>query len=721
MRSLHILLYGDIDLNFMDGSAVWLISMAQMLSLNPNIKIDLLLKAKEKNNHLSQSIENISNITCIPASEGMDTNSGERLTVIEAASLMQKLQRQNKYDLVIIRGFDLVREIMKYNEFKNITVPYLTDFKHDERSTKKEREDLKKVYEHFNFMFLQTEETKLAFQRLVGVTGEKIRILTPMVPLPEKQPEFRNKHYRLIYSGKFHEDWYTEEIIKVTKKLALLDSRIQTKIVGDKFQDVLRENKNQLRIKKEFKEAASIDWIGSVSREKCQEMIEEADIGISWRSAFLDNDDSVELSSKLLEYGRLGKPALVRRTKMHEKLLGKDYALFVDTEEDVIAKVTRIFQDEDLYFETAKKIYDASLQYTFQAAHNRLSDFIWSFKKEPIKIVFAGHDFKFAQMIIEYFQSHEQFDVKIDKFSSHEKHDIKHSKACVEWADVIFCEWGLGNLVWYSKHKKENQILIARLHFQEKDLKFLRMIDFENVNKFIAITPYMLEEFHRIFNIPKYKLNYLDNLIDANQLDMPKLNSASFNLGICGILPSRKRLDIAIDLFETLWLKDNRYHLYIKGKKPEEVPWLMARKKERDYYDVLMNRIEKAPWKENVQFDGYGNDISEWLQKIGYVLSPSDYEGSHVAVSEAIASGAIPVIRNWKGADTVYPKEYIVDSLDLAMKKIENGDWTEYVVKSRKKDAKDKFDCKKIVKQIEYIIKSSITKRNDFYFKKKEV
>lgn len=711
MRKLSILLYGDIDLNFMDGSAVWLISMAQMLTINPNVEVDLLLKANEKNKHLIQSVKKIPNINCIPASEAMNSNSSNRLTVTEAVKFMRSLEKRKKYNLVIVRGFELVLEVMKYEEFKDITVPYLTDFKHDERSTKKERENLKKVYHHFNFMFLQTNETKRALKKLINVTGDKIRILTPMIPEPIKQPDFRNKHYRLIYSGKFHKDWYTEEIIKASKKLTLLDNRIQTKFVGDKFQDVLREKENQIRIKRELEETESIDWVGAVSREKCQELIESSDIGISWRSAFLDNDNSVELSSKLLEYGRLGKPAIVRRTKMHEELLGKDYELFVDTEEEVIDKVLNIFQNEDLYYEAAQKIYNASLQYTFRAVYERLSDFFWSFKKEPIKIVFAGHDLKFAQMIINYFENLEEFEVKIDKFSSHEKHDVNYSRECVDWADIIFCEWGLGNVVWYSNNKKENQILITRLHFQEKDLKFLRMVDFKKVDKFIVITPYMLEEFHRIFKIPKHQLNYLDNLIDAKQLNLPKTNDSQFNIGICGVLPARKRLDIAIDLFEALWEKDHRYKLFIKGKRPEEVSWLMARKSERSYYESVMDRIEKAPWKKNVQFDGHGSDIPEWLQKIGYLVSPSDYEGSHVAVSEAIASGAIPIIRNWKGANTVYSEKYIVSSLDLALEKVVNSDWSEEAVLARKKEAFDKFDKKKILKQIEKILIYSITKK----------
>lgn len=711
MNKLKILLYGDIDLNFMDGSAVWLTSIAPVLGLNPRIQVDLLLKAKEKNTHLTSALKGHDNIRLIqPFEEFTHLVSAKqiRLSSEEAVTIMKELHQKEVYDLILVRGFQLVREIMKYDIFQSITVPYLTDFKHDELSTADEREDLKRVYNHFDFLFLQTKEAQKTFEKLIHVDGAKIRLLYPMIPNFETFPRFRNKHSRLIYSGKFHEDWYTEEIISATKKLAEKNVRIHTQIVGDKFQDKLRESEHQLRIKKEFRDTESIDWIGSVSRKKCQELIEEADIGISWRSASLDNDESIELSSKLLEYGRLGKPALVRRTKMHEDLLGVDYPLFVDTEAEFVERAERVLQDNQLYFEAAEKMYEASRKFTFSVAYDQLKDFIWSFKKEKIKIVFAGHDLKFAQILISYFDEHPNFEVRVDTFASHEKHDEKYSQRCVDWADVIFCEWGLGNGVWYSKHKKESQILIVRMHFQEKDLKFPHLMNMENINKIIVITPYMLEEFHRIFQIPRHKMVYIDNVIDSEKFNLPKIEDSSFNLGICGILPARKRLDLAIDLLEKLWHKDSRYKLFIKSKRPEEVPWLMAREKERIYYTTLFERIECAPWKDNVIFDPHGNDVDQWLKKIGYLLSPSDYEGSHVSVSEGMASGAIPVIRNWKGADTVYQKQYIVDTFEEASHIVQEGSWEFNDVEERKNYASQKFDQKKIIKQIEALICDTI-------------
>lgn len=714
MSQLRILLYGDINLNFMDGSAVWLTSIAPVLSSNPRIQVDLLLKAKEQNSRLTSALEGYDNLKIIQPFESFAKLAGTRntrLTVAEAVQIMARLHQENPYDLVIVRGFNLVREIMHYEVFRPITVPYLTDFKHDHRSTKEERTDLKRVYDHFDHLFLQTKETKEAFKKLVQVDGEKIQLLYPMIPdLENELPRFQNRHSRLIYSGKFHEDWYTEEIIEATKKLAKENPQIHTQIVGDKFQERLREPENQLRIKNEFQKTSAIDWVGAVSRDRCQALIAEADVGISWRSASLDNDDSVELSSKLLEYGRLGKPALVRRTKMHEDILGKEYPLFVDSEADFVSKTLAVLSDDRLYFEAAQMIYQASKAFTFSAAYERLKDFIWSFKKTKTHLLFAGHDLKFAVMLMEYFEQHPDFEVKKDQFTSHEKHDEKYSQECLKWADVIFCEWGLGNAVWYSKHKREDQVLITRMHFQEKDLNYPRQIVQEKIDEFIVITPYMLEEFHRIFKIPRHKMRYLDNLIDSTKLDLPKTEDYQFHLGICGILPARKRLDLAVDLLEKLWKKDSRYKLFIKSKLPEELPWLMAREKERKYYTDLFERINQAPWKDSIVFDPHGDDVDRWLQKIGYLLSPSDFEGSHVSVSEAMASGAVPIINNWKGADTVYPKRYIVSNLEDATELVSDSQWSKQAILSRKKYACEKFSRDKIVIQVEQLIKEMLTK-----------
>lgn len=297
--------------------------------------------------------------------------------------------------------------------------------------------------------------------------------------------------------------------------------------------------------------------------------------------------------------------------------------------------------------------------------------------EKKINILFAGHDFKFANALIDYFRSLENYDVEIDLWLNHSNHDEQHSLKCLDWANVIVCEWGLGNAVWYSTHKKENQVLIIRMHRQELDTKFFEEFNIDNINKIIAIAPHTLRSFKERLKLndetANVKMSMIYNLVDTDKFKIGKQNGAQYNLGMVGYCPRLKRLDRALDIFESLWNMDRRYMLYLKGKAPVDYSWLWRRVKERTYYESLFKRIEESEWKSNVIFDPWGPDISDWFKKIGFILSVSDYEGSHVSVAEGMASGSVPVILNWSGSRELYPESFIFDTLQEAVNYIKTA------------------------------------------------
>ncbi|MBC6314371.1 glycosyltransferase family 4 protein [Listeria grandensis] len=297
-----------------------------------------------------------------------------------------------------------------------------------------------------------------------------------------------------------------------------------------------------------------------------------------------------------------------------------------------------------------------------EAAYKRLSSFLWSYQKDKIRVVFAGHDLKFLTMAIAASEADPQLEVKIDTWQGHATHDEKTSQKLLEWADVIFCEWGLGNAVWYSKHKKPHQKLIVRMHLQERETPHPANYTIENIDQFIAISPYIFEEFHRVCGIPREKMTMIYNMIDTAQYRRKKTIDSRYNIGVCGILPSRKRLDLTLDILEKLWQKDNRYRLYVKSRMPQDLPWLMQREDEKAYYDAVFKRIEDAPWKDAVIFDEHGDDVPEWMRKIGFMLSTSDFESFHLAPMEGMASGSVPCVLHWSGAETIYPEENIFET-----------------------------------------------------------
>ncbi|NMH71103.1 glycosyltransferase family 4 protein [Bacillus sp. RO3] len=320
-----------------------------------------------------------------------------------------------------------------------------------------------------------------------------------------------------------------------------------------------------------------------------------------------------------------------------------------------------------------------------------------------IKLLIAGHDLKFTKEIIDYFNNHPRFELKIDKWSGHEKHDIKKSTQLLQWADIIFCEWGLGNSVWYSQHKLQKQLLIIRMLGQERMSQFTQKILWERVDKVIYVSSHLRKIIESKNKIPSNLGKVIPNVVDTSKFTNKKIDSSIYNIGIIGFVPKLKRLDIALNIFEELWKYDARYKLFIKGKQPMEYNWLWRNKQERKYYEDIFKRIKISPWRNSVFFDGWDNDVPSWLNKIGYILSTSDFESFHLSVSEGMASGAVPVIRNWEGASNIYPTQFIYNNIHEAVALIKNQSSHKNVEQILMHHVKNNFDKNMIVTMIEDI------------------
>lgn len=273
----------------------------------------------------------------------------------------------------------------------------------------------------------------------------------------------------------------------------------------------------------------------------------------------------------------------------------------------------------------------------------------------PKKVLVSGHDQKFWYPLQARLEATGLFEFKEDRWAGHDQHDPLKTLELMEWADIIVAEWTLGNAVFCAKHKKPHQRLVTRLHLQERGTVFPEELDYGKVDLVVFVGPHILEECVQKFRMPREKVCVIGNFLDCTKYSLPKLGNIEFNLGIVGIVPARKRLDLAVDTLRHLLDKDDRYMLHVKGPSPQSYNWLWAREKEREYYQSVFWAINSSELKHKVVFDPAGNDVDTWLQKIGYLLSPSDFESFHMAVAEGMCSGTVPVVWSWEGASSIYP------------------------------------------------------------------
>ncbi|MDJ0321745.1 glycosyltransferase [Pseudarthrobacter sp. PS3-L1] len=281
-------------------------------------------------------------------------------------------------------------------------------------------------------------------------------------------------------------------------------------------------------------------------------------------------------------------------------------------------------------------------------------------KCRPSKaILIAGHDLKFAQDLIVGLESVGNT-VLIDEWLDHNKHDEVKSRVLLGQADVIFCEWALGNAVWFSHNKSPNQRLVIRLHLQEITLPFLERINFASVDEIIFVGQHILDIAVRDHNVPLSICRVVGNSVKTKDLDLAKKVDSRFNIGFVGMVPARKRLDLALEVLKELRRVDDRYKLFVKGKRPEEFAWMTKRPDEMAYYQNEYERIASDSLLiGSVTFDAQGSDMEEWYSKIGHVISTSDFESFHLTIADGAASGAVPASLAWRGADQIYPSSWL--------------------------------------------------------------
>ncbi|KAA0970097.1 glycosyltransferase [Paeniglutamicibacter gangotriensis] len=275
------------------------------------------------------------------------------------------------------------------------------------------------------------------------------------------------------------------------------------------------------------------------------------------------------------------------------------------------------------------------------------------------RVLVVGHDLKFAGQIIDAIE-HQGNVVSIDKWAGHAQHDVDKSRSLIAVADTIFCEWSLGNLVWYSKNLKPNQKLFARFHSQELFTEYPRKVNYDAVDRVIFVSELIRGMAIHKFGIPQEKTIVIPNSINARKLDLPKAEDSKYVLGYVGMVPQMKRFDLVLDLLEELRTADSRFTLRVKGKRPEDYPWMAAREEEMAFYDAQYARIQNSPLLHDaVIFDPQGDDMAAWYQQIGAAISTSDFESFHFTLADGAASRALPVGLAWPGSEWIYPEQWL--------------------------------------------------------------
>src|SRR3569833_680260 len=471
---VRALVYGDVDLNLIDGSAIWAQAMVQALH-EAGVGVTFVLKAPVRTDRLVAPLEELPDVTV----RRLPEEAATALTVEAAARLLTELDAAAPYDLVVVRGRRLAVRLTG-TPLAGRLWTYLTDVPQNVAelaapANRRVRGELAAVAKASRFLLCQTEELRCFLDGVLHKAAGKCVLFPPVVALPEglepKAGHTPGRPLKLGYTGKFAPRWNTYEMTSLPRRLAARGVEAELHMIGDKIHNDRTDPGPARRMRVAPASTPGLAWHVVHPRAEAMRVTSGCDVGLSWRHP--DLDASLELSTKALEMGALGVPVVRNRTPMHENLLGAGYPLFANTEQEVVDVLAEAAEPAT-YTWARDRCLRAARDFTLEAAAGRFCGYLrQAFPPAPEgagrpRVVVAGPGLKFFTRLLDHLRSLPNVEVRVDRWPALGKHDPEVSRELAAWADVVICEWCGPNAVWYSewlkKHGRPEQRLVVRLH-----------------------------------------------------------------------------------------------------------------------------------------------------------------------------------------------------------------------------------------------------------------
>ena len=653
--------YGEIDPNLIDGSAIWLQAVCRLLASLRGVSIVVLLRTVPRRDVVIAELHRHPRITVV------EPASGTRgvLDSSEAADALEVIDDGGKLTAVLVRGAAAVSEIAARERFAGRIWAYHVPT-WDEAV---ERDRVRLLARAAARVLCQTEAVRRHVIAIEPALAPRIVLLPPILDVQAKPLVAAGNHTapHLVYAGKIAPEYCFDEMQTLLARLRTRLPESELHVAGDKIHNPPEDVSFRDRAQHALVQSEGLHWHGALERRGVFDLLEQCDFGLSLRHPALDA--SLEISTKVLEYGAAGLPVVLNRQPRHEELLGADYPLYASDVETATTAILRAWREPALRLDAADRCREASKPFQLDRMAARLGAELLgdpmgrpghrSPADGPPRVLVAGHQLAFFAPVWEQLQA-AGWEVGEDHWSRHDTHDAARSRSLLADADVVLCEWCLGNAVWYAARRRPEQRLVVRFHRSELTTRYPAQLDIGSVDQVVFVSSHVLEEAVDRFGWPRDRLSVIPNAIDGQRFALPKVPGSETTLLVLGYVPRLKRLDKALDLLEALRFRDDRYRLLIKGTPPWEYEWMRTREHERDYYASLFSRIRESPLLgEAVLFESAGDDVPQFLQKGRFIVSTSEVEGHSVAVAEGMASGCVPVVLDRSGARDQYRAEWL--------------------------------------------------------------
>lgn len=369
---VSVAVYTRSNLNAIDGSSVWVQSVALALAKVTDIDLSLVLSHPIENERIIGPLLANPRVRIIDPFQDGPSSPQAPLPFEDAVGLLSGLD----VDAIILRGAEVATRLANEPELTGKLYPYLTDIPQRAGDVDLPTQEMfERIMAASPFLLCQTEEMRDFLESHIPSVAGKTWLLPPIVPddlevMAKKSP--RPGGLYLCYSGKFAPMWNTYEMCNLPRLLEDRGVTAELTMVGDKINRDPERPEYVSEMRERLESSPGVRWVGGVSRAESMRKMARAHVGLSWRSAALDH--SLELSTKLIEYCSVGTPPILNRTAMHERVFGSDYPLFANSEEEVLDQLVSISRSRRKYKRATRAISDVADRFSLTRAGERLAE-----------------------------------------------------------------------------------------------------------------------------------------------------------------------------------------------------------------------------------------------------------------------------------------------------------------------------------------------------------
>lgn len=240
--------------------------------------------------------------------------------------------------------------------------------------------------------------------------------------------------------------------------------------------------------------------------------------------------------------------------------------------------------------------------------------------------------------------------------------NLKQIDDGMEWADICWFEWCDELIIYGSKRPLAHQKkIVCRLHSYEAFTEYIYKVTWKNVDKAIFIAEHIRDYvLSKACKLQAEQTAVITNGVDLNRY-MFKNRSNGFNVAYVGYINYKKGPMLLLHTFKSLYDQDSRYKLFIAGEFQDE--------RDELYFDQM---IREFGIEDNVIYDGWQDNVDQWLEDKNYILCTSVLESQNMSVMQAMCKGIKPIVHNFVGARGIYTGKYIWNTIDEAVESIRN-------------------------------------------------